>query len=174
MAMSPARVAAAATLAASILIAPWEGEENVGYLDIGGVPTYCFGQTGKDAVVGKYYPPAVCRAKLNQSALAHAQEINRCIHVEVPAYSHAAFISFAYNFGAPAFCGSTIAKKLNRGDLAGACRQLTTSDTGKIQWSYIKVGRNPDGSKRFKFVKGLENRRKDERRVCEKGLSDAV
>jgi len=62
----------------------------------------------------------------------------------------AAFVSFAYNVGAGAFCGSTLVKLANSGDMAAACAQLS-------RWTFA-------GGKQ---LKGLVNRRADERRICE-------
>ncbi|WP_256937108.1 glycoside hydrolase family protein, partial [Enterobacter chuandaensis] len=64
----------------------------------------------------------------------------------------AALYSFTYNVGAGAFSRSTLLKKLNTGDVPGACIELQ-------RWTYA-------GGKQWK---GLITRREIEREVCEWG-----
>lgn len=154
--MTPAQRVAGVIAACGLalpIIASWEGQRNVGYADVRGIPTDCFGHTG-GAVIGKKYTDEQCMVFLAQDAVNHGLDIDRCITVEVPVESRAAFTSFAYNAGAGAFCTSTMAKKLNAGDLRGACAELSkwTSAGGKV-------------------VPGLANRRAAERAECEKGLT---
>lgn len=152
---SAQRVAAvlAAGAVAVPLIAEWEGQRNVGYADVRGIPTDCFGNTSA-AVIGKKYTDDQCMSLLAQDAVSHGLDIDRCIKVAIPTQIRAAFTSFAYNVGAGAFCGSTMAKKLNAGDLRGACAELS-------KWT------NAGG----RAVPGLVNRRAAERAYCERGLS---
>lgn len=117
----------------------------------GDVPTICYGHT-KGVHMGDQASAAQCKAYLTddiQTALAIAP----CIHVTVPQASLAAFISFAYNVGSPAFCKSSVAQDLNAGHLNAACE-----DMGKFV--YVK-GR---------IVQGLVNRRKVEVAYCKRGL----
>lgn len=60
-----------------------------------------------------------------------------------------ALVSWSYNVGTGAACGSTLAKKANAGDWQGACNQLRRWD---------KAGGKP--------VKGLTNRRAAETKLC--------
>lgn len=144
---------AAAIALAAPLVMLWEGKRNVGYLDIGNVPTHCYGET-QGSVVDRRYTDEECNTALARSLRKHADGIAACIHVETPAESFAAFTVFAYNVGVGAFCKSTVARRLNSGDLAGAC-------TGLDAWVYVKGKR----------IKGLVNRRKAERELCERGLA---
>lgn len=152
----PQRLAAvmAACSMLCVPIAVHEGVINVGYLDPVNVATRCVGHTGPEVVVGKRYSDEVCTSDLASDLIKHGLEIDRCITREIPVESRAAFTSFAFNAGSAAFCRSTMARKLNAGDLAGACAELS-------RWVYA-------GGKKFK---GLERRRADERALCEKGLA---
>jgi lysozyme len=144
----------AAALALAIpVVAQWEGEKRVGYLDIIGVPTYCYGGTGPEAVVGKRYSAATCRTQLAQDAIDHATPLQRCITRELPPEVFAAFISLSYNIGPAGVCRSSVVRLANAGDLRGACAALT---------KFNKAG--------GKVYRGLVNRRADERRLCERGL----
>lgn len=133
------------------LISKWEGRSLDPYRDIVGVWTVCDGET---RVEMRRYTRAECDAMTKQAAGEFAAEVLRC----TPSLVHrpnqlAAATSLAYNIGARAYCGSSIARKFNAGDYRGGCMAF-----GK--WVY--AGGKP--------VKGLENRRRDEIKVCLQGL----
>ena len=69
----------------------------------------------------------------------------------MPLHQHEydAFLSLAYNIGPGAFCGSTLVRKLNAEDYAGACAEI-------LRWD--KAG--------GKTVAGLTKRRQAEYRQC--------
>ena len=73
-----------------------------------------------------------------------------CIKRPMTDGQKAAFLSFAFNVGNRAFCDSTLARKANAGDMAGACAELS-------RWTYA-------GGKQ---LPGLVRRRATERAVCE-------
>lgn len=75
--------------------------------------------------------------------------VSRTVRVPLRDHERAAVISFIYNVGEGNFYKSTMLKKLNRGDIAGACNELP-------KWVYAKGKR----------LQGLVNRREDERLVC--------
>lgn len=54
------------------------------------------------------------------------------IKVDIDDNTRAAIYSFAYNVGTGAFARSTMLKKLNAGDIAGACNELK-------RWTYAGV-----------------------------------
>jgi len=153
---TPKQVAAffAAAAGAVSLIVAWEGYQPVGYRDIVNIATDCYGRTGGDVQVGKRTPDEKCHSELAKDVFEHALEIQPCIKADVPQPSMSAFISFSYNVGSGAFCKSTLVKRLNAGDLAGACAELS-------RWN--KAG--------GKVSKGLANRRAQERALCEEGLN---
>lgn len=147
---------AAAILAACAVCAPlvqeFEGRVLKPYLDPVGILTVCDGETS-GIIPGKVYTPAECDAMLAKSLVVHGSGIADCIRVDIPLYTRGAFTSFGYNVGVSAFCNSTANKKLNAGDTAGACAELS-------KWIYAK-GR---------VLPGLVKRRAKERAMCEKGL----
>lgn len=145
-------LAACCAIAAPVVIMA-EGTVKVGYKDPIGVVTACTGHTGSDAILGKVYADAQCNAFLQSDLTKHATGIDACIQVDVPVKSQAAFTSFAFNTGTSAFCNSTMARKLNAGDLPGACAELS-------RWTYA-------GGKQWP---GLVKRRTVERALCEEGL----
>lgn len=76
--------------------------------------------------------------------------IKRCVTVPLHQHEYDALASFSYNVGASAFCSSTLVRKLNAGDYAGACAEISRWDkqSGRV-------------------LPGLTKRRADERAKCE-------
>ncbi|HBM0000719.1 TPA: lysozyme [Salmonella enterica subsp. enterica serovar Kodjovi] len=126
-----------------------EGRRYEPYRDVVGVITVCDGHTGKDIIPGRRYTDAECDALLNQDLAQVAARIDPLIKASIPNSERAALYSFAYNVGTGAFAKSTLLKKLNAGDQAGACNELK-------RWTYA-------GGKQWK---GLVTRREIEHEVC--------
>lgn len=146
-------VGVTATAALLVLTPRFEGTRLTTYRDLGGVLTYCTGAT-ENAMWGKTYTPEQCRAQLERDLERHADGVARCIPLKrLTSGQRVAFVDAAYNIGVPAFCGSTMARRINAGDIVGACNAL-------LMWN--KVG--------GKEVRGLTRRRHAERELCLKGL----
>ena len=126
-----------------------EGREYVPYKDVVGIITVCDGHTGKDIIPNKRYSDAECDALTKADLERIAKQVNPSIKVKTTETQLAAIYSFSYNVGANAFINSTMLKKLNAGDYAGACDELK-------RWVYA-------GGKKWK---GLMNRRDAEYEVC--------
>ncbi|KAF1692665.1 lysozyme [Pseudoxanthomonas koreensis] len=140
--------AAIVALAATI-VRPWEGYEPTPYLDIVGVRTVCYGQTGSH-IENRTYSKAECEAMLQSELGKYLSELDACIHKPLRRHEWAALLSLAYNAGVPAICGSTLVRKVNAGaGPAEFCPELR-------KWVYA-------GGRK---VKGLERRREAEYRVC--------
>jgi lysozyme len=82
-----------------------------------------------------------------------AVAMQKCIKVPVSQNEYDAFISLTYNIGSNAFCNSTLVKKLNAYDYAGACKEI-------LRWD--KFGNPP------RPLNGLTKRRQDEYQLCVK------
>lgn len=145
--MTRAKIAAAAVAVALPTIMVFEGLVLRPYRDPVGILTVCYGETAAEM---RRYSPAECRDLLEQSARKHAADIEPCLPGGLPERVYAASVSFAYNVGAQAFCGSTMARKLRAGDLPGACAELS-------RWVYAKG----------QLLPGLVKRRAAERAMCE-------
>lgn len=126
-----------------------EGREYTPYRDIVGVITVCDGRTGSDIIWGKRYSDKECDALTRKDMQRIAGLIDPHIKVTTTETQRAAIYSFAYNVGATAAINSTLLKKLNAKDYAGACSELK-------RWVYA-------GGKKWK---GLMNRRDVEYEVC--------
>ncbi|UDF29402.1 UNVERIFIED_ORG: lysozyme [Roseateles sp. XES5] len=145
-----------ALLAAAVaLIGSWEGLRTVAYRDVVGIPTVCYGET-RGVSMGDSYTAEECRAMLGDGIVEFEQGMRKCLTAPdaIPAKSYVAFLSLSYNIGNRAFCGSTVARRANAGDVRGACEAI-------LMWDKA-------GGRR---VQGLANRRADERRICLQGVA---
>lgn len=128
-------VIAALTLSASAFVGilVHEGYRDRAYTPVpGDVPTIGFGTT--DGVkMGDTTTPtrAVQRALADTSKFEGA--VKRCVTVPLHQYEYDAYVSFSYNVGSGAFCGSTLVRLLNARDYAGACEQIMRWDKFKGQ-----------------------------------------
>ncbi len=144
-----ALVGTAAASALLVLTPSFEGTRLTTYRDLGGVLTYCTGAT-EDAAWGKTYTPQQCKAQLDRDLARHAEGISKCVDFSALTDGQkVAFVDAAYNIGVSAFCGSSMARKANAGDLQGSCDAL-------MLWN--KVG--------GKEIAGLTRRRAAEREIC--------
>lgn len=147
--------AAGGAIALASVTTQWfEGTASVPYRDVGGVLTVCQGVTGADVIARKTYTPGEC-ATLNNRALVSADaDVRRLVKVPISETERAALIDFVYNVGAPKLASSTLLRKLNAGDHAGACAEYKRWDKAA-----------------GKTMKGLQNRREVSTWLCLQGQS---
>lgn len=132
-------------------VATQEGYKEAAYIPVpGDVPTIGFGSTKGVHMGDKTTPVRSLIRLMDEVEGTYANGVKRCVTVPLHQYEFGAYVSLTYNIGVSAFCKSTIVKKLNSGDYAGAC-------AGISDWN--KAG--------GKVLKGLVNRRKAERDMCE-------
>lgn len=148
-----AAIGAAAAALAVPLVAKYEGTVQSTYRDPIGVITACTGHTGPELQLGQTFTREQCEDLLYKDLLRHTDALE-CVRQPMTDGQKAAFLSFAFNVGNGAFCGSTLARKANAGDMPGACAELS-------RWTWA-------GGKQ---LPGLVNRRAAERQLCERGLS---
>ena len=147
-----AKIGAGATALAVPLVMLYEGTVLQSYRDPIGIITACVGHTGPELRMGQRYTRQQCEDMLYGDLLKHAQALD-CIKQPMTDGQKAAFLSFAFNVGNKAFCDSTLARKANAGDMAGACAELS-------RWTRAGGRELP----------GLVKRRAAERDLCERGL----
>lgn len=117
-------VGVAAAAALYVFTPAQEGRELKTYRDMGGVLTYCDGAT-ENAVWGKTYTPAECNAQLDRDLARHAEGVNACVPMDrLTLGQRIAFVDTAYNVGVANFCGSSMARLANAGDVVGSCAAL--------------------------------------------------
>lgn len=130
-------------------IASYEGYRGEAYLPTkNDRPTIGFGET-KGVKPGDRTTPERALVQLLKSTEAHAEAIRQCISVPLYQYEFDAFVSLAYNIGVGSFCKSTLVRRLNEGDYAGACGEI-------LRWDR-QAGR---------VLPGLKKRRQAEYAVC--------
>lgn len=145
---------AAALLLAVPFIAGWEGKSNDPYKDIVGVTTVCYGET---RVPMRRYTDEECKAMLKEAVKGFMEPVlDLTPTLADRPYELAAATSLAYNIGLQNYKISTVRKKFLSMDFKGACN-------GFGAWNKARRGG------RLVVVKGLDNRRKDETKLCLKG-----
>lgn len=138
---------AAIALALPVVIAA-EGLRQRVYLDPINIPTYCVGET-TNPDWNRTYSKAECYALLEGRLAEFERGVRSCVTAPLTPSQMAASISLAYNIGTRAYCKSSIARKFNEGDPAGACDAfLLYNRAGGIVW------------------RGLTKRRQVERDLC--------
>jgi lysozyme len=105
--------------------------------------------------MGDVYTVDECKAMLGDALIEFETGMRKCMirPDSVPDKPYVAFLSFTYNVGVGAFCKSTLARKVNSGDLRGACNELP-------KW-------NRAGGR---VIRGLTIRRAEERKLCLEGV----
>lgn len=123
--MSRRATISALSVSAALLVgvAVHEGYSDRPYLDLVDVPTIGFGRTEGVRPGEKTTPQRELILALKD---LEGRKAVIALCVKVPLYQHEfdAYMSLAYNIGTSAFCGSTLVRKLNAGDYAGACREI--------------------------------------------------
>lgn len=147
----PRLAVASLSLSAATLVgmALHEGYRGDAYLPTpNDVPTIGFGTTSGVKMSDRITPERAL-VRLLADASTFEQAVKRCAPVPMHDHEFQAFVSLTYNIGAGAFCGSTLARKLNAGDYTGACNEI-------LRWDR-QAG---------KTLPGLTKRRQDEHRTC--------
>lgn len=131
------------------LLYTFEGKVNYTYLDPVGIATACGGHTGAELKLGQTFTDEECDILMQKDIKTAVEALNSHVKVEISEHTAVALISFIYNVGEGNFKNSTLLKKLNSGDIVGACNELP-------KWSYSKG----------KKLNGLAKRRLKERDLC--------
>jgi lysozyme len=138
----------ALSASALVSIAAWEGFSDNAYKDIVGVWTIGFGTT-EGVKAGQKIDPVKALQRKISDVQKFEGAIKQCVIVPLHQYEYDSYLSLAYNIGPTAFCNSTLVRKLNASDYAGACKEI-------LRWD--RAG--------GKVVRGLTNRREAEYRQC--------
>lgn len=133
----------------------WEGFSPKVYKDIGGVATYCYGET-ENVIKGKTYSKQECQALLKTRLADYGKGVLNCVNTPLTQNQYDAFTLFAYNVGISGFCNSRANKLLSEKRYEAACTALAFGPNQQPVWSYAGG----------KFVQGLHNRRIYEMKLC--------
>ncbi len=153
---------AAITLAGTLAIQTvggFEGLKLYAYRDVVGIWTACYGET-KGIKPGMKFSKADCDNMLIDSLVEHEEGMRKCLKQPdaLPIKTYVAGVSLTYNIGVGGFCGSTVARKLNAGDIPGACNAFLAWDKGTVRGKKVQIP-------------GLTNRRVAERKLCLEGAA---
>lgn len=94
------------------------------------VPTIGFGSTGSDITMASTTTPPKALARALSDVQRFEGSLRRCVQVPLHQYEYDAFVNLSYNIGAQAFCGSSLVKRLNAQDYAGACDEI-------LRWRFV-------------------------------------
>jgi lysozyme len=109
------------------LIRRFEGSELAAYLDVVGLPTIGYGHRAQ-VNMGDTCTIAQAEKWLQDDASKVMMAILGFVRVDLIPCELAALISFAFNCGISALQGSTLMRKLNAGDRAGAANEFAAWD----------------------------------------------
>lgn len=123
----------------------------------GDVPTIGFGTTG-GVRIGDTTTPPKALARALQDVQKYEGAIKQCVTVPLYQYEYDAYASLAYNIGSTAFCHSSLVRKLNDADYAGACDEI-------LRWTRYK-GKNCAAPENARLCGGLAKRRQEEYKKC--------
>ena len=142
-------------LMAVAFVGNWEGLRLYAYQDVIGVWTACYGET-RGIKPGMKFTRDQCDVMFIEGLADFERGMRGCLARPdaIPHETYVAFLSFTYNVGTGAFCRSTLRRKADAGDLRAACDELP---------KWVNAG--------GRRIKGLVNRRRDERRLCLTGLA---
>lgn len=130
------------------LIKNFEGLRLTAYKDVVGIWTIGYGHT-RTAKSGMVISESVAESLLKADIIYAEEAVNTYVHVALTQYQFDALVSLVFNIGTGAFSRSTLCKKINgREDQWRIGAEF-------LRWVYA-------GGKK---IKGLENRRIEERRL---------
>lgn len=133
--MIPRKAIAGLSLSAAALVGLLvsEGYRETAYTPVpGDVVTIGFGTTG-GVKLGDVTTPEKALVRSLADVQKFEGALKQCVTVPLHQHEYDAFNSLAYNIGSGAFCRSTLVRKLNALDYAGACEQILVWDKFKGQ-----------------------------------------
>lgn len=127
----------------------------------GDVPTLGFGTTtrpdGSPVQLGDRTNPVEALQRKARDITKFEGALKSCVNVPLTQGEYDVYVDHAYNIGANAFCTSTIVKRLNAGDYAGACNAI-------LMWN--RVGAQDCSEPGNRVCWGLWQRRLAAQRKC--------
>ena len=109
------------------LVKRFEGFRSYSYIDSSGLPVIGYGQTrvnGTTVRMGQFITPALANAALEQELINIQRSVLAHVKVDLNPHQLGALTSLVYNAGVVIVKDSTLIRKLNAGDYAGAAREF--------------------------------------------------
>jgi lysozyme len=142
-----ATISLSATALVALLL--HEGYRENAYTPVAGdVPTIGFGTTSGVKLGDRTSPEKALTVAL-RDVQRFEGSLKDCVTVPLHQHEYDAYISLSYNIGSNAFCKSTLVRKLNTQDYAGACQEI-------LRWDKFQG----------KALTGLTKRRQEEHQKC--------
>ena len=135
----------------------FEGLRLTAYQDQVGVWTIGYGHTGKDVRPGLTITQQQAEDLLAKDVASAAASVNQLVTVVIGQNQFDALVDFTFNLGAGALGGSTLLRKLNAGDFAGAAAEFP---------KWCRAG--------GKVVLGLQRRRQAEQALFLQAMPQAL
>lgn len=140
------------------LIKKWEGLKLEAYLDPVGIPTIGYGTIaypdGRQVAMGDRISQEQADGFLLHECTSICTRVEGLCKVQINQNQYDALVSFSYNVGVGAFGDSTLLKKLNQSDYAGAASEFPNWNKGTVNGQKVELP-------------GLTNRRMDEKELFE-------
>jgi lysozyme len=133
------------------------------YADVGGVATWCYGQTGMPEKTR--YTLAECDKLLAKDVVARWAQIAPVIPDEAPDSVKSVMLSISYHTGVAGWRHPVFLKPLAAHDWRAACAAIVAPWPGKYG-----IAKGFKATVQGRPHRGLENRRAEEYRECVKGL----
>jgi lysozyme len=106
----------------------FEGLRLTAYQDVGGVWTIGYGHTGPNVRAGLTITQAEADALLRSDVEDAVTCVNRAVNVPITQNQFDALVDFCFNCGRGSLLQSTLLRKVNIGDFAGAAAQFALWD----------------------------------------------
>jgi lysozyme len=121
------------------LVKRFEGLYLTTYTCPAGKETIGYGHTGNDVSDGQHITEAQADALLDADLSDAESDVDELVNVDCTNYELAALISFVFNLGGPALRGSTLLKKLNACDKAGAAQEFLKWDKAHVNGQLVAL-----------------------------------
>lgn len=140
------------------LIKEFEGFSTKAYICPAGKPTISYGLTryadGRAVRIGDKLSTAQAKNEFMKVLQHYINAVNSKVQVVLTQHQFDALVSFCFNVGVGSFSGSTLLRKLNKGDYKGAAREL-------LRWNKATV------KGKSVILPGLTRRRQAEKKLFE-------
>jgi lysozyme len=118
----------------------FEGLRLTAYQDCGGVWTIGYGHTGADVGAGEMITESAAETLLRADLQSAVECVNRVVTAVISQAQFDALVDFCFNVGCGSLEKSTLLRKVNAGDFAGAAAQfgLWVHAGGKVVEGLVK------------------------------------
>ena len=142
---------------ATPLIQKWESFKAKAYLCPAGVWTVGWGSTGNGIGPGTVWTREQADRRFTADLEAFGRKVDAAVTAPLEPCQKAAIVSLAYNIGIGALKSSSLLRKVNSGDMAGAASEFA-------KWNKARV------NGKLTALRGLTNRRADEAKLFRGGV----